>query len=555
MVRVALVLVIALCLAPLVSQAQTPQVVPGAEVVLTRAYALGNTGNIAGAISMLKGATERYPTYTRLYLGLADWQEQRALAALPVTPSTPVDERKAELRLHLNQYADAGQELLDTYGLAMMNAAEVKDIRQRIDDLTAQEFPVQLGKFGPLALPGHPTPFTFTMSDPQLPTEAQGTYQALITTTPLPVPNAYTTDPKYGSDPKYNDDPKYGHWTFQHMLLAYNYDREQRVWRLRFRVMWQEVHDQQAERLQLAQSTARLLLRLATIVHAYTGLEPGLTGEHVVNVWLAERGDVGGEAYNANIYLQQVGIRRSDTEWVRELAHEYGHQVLLPAVGGYEKPEWGANGRLGERLFMRWALLNPDTSANTLPWLQGLNATDVRERVIRPIRQFAALGPNHPQMRGTDATAMENFVGMALYLELTHGSRFLVDVLREMDTPLYAVPLTLASAKLAGFLEAVVSRETFLESTEHPVLTLRLRELPTEIPLWVWLRAGTWQGEFEVTGDTPLRLSVAVDGKDCFMDEGRRFLATGLTEGWHRISYLTAEGHPTTPTTLRLVKQ
>jgi len=557
--RCILLVILGLLLATVVLHAQQPEILGSAEEVIARAEARGANRDYDAAIQLLQEALDRFPTYPRMYLSLARWQEIRNLAAMSVS-TNDFSERKTLFKQELRKHPDEVRDLFETYGRATMYVPDAGEIQRQITDLTEQDLPVMLGEYGPLALPGEPMPLQYSITDPQLPVEKRGVYQGLITTHPLRIIAAepgdpysglrarYATDPKYGKEPKYARDPKYGGWVFTNALYAYEFDAHKHCWNLRFRVMWQDVPPtQQENRARLARYSAQLLLRLSSLLHAYTGLSPLFAPDGVVNVWLAEKGDAGGEAYNENIYLQEVGVPRAPGEWVRELAHEYGHQTF-PVVGGYVKPEWGANGYLGERLYQRWLLLNLDLAGETHPWMRSLNAGDIKDnRIARNIRQFAALGPEAPAMTATDANAMDAFIGMALYLEETQGAANLADMLKSMTTPAFIGP--------NGFRQSAEAIEAYLQSIAQPVVTLRLADLPASTPLWVYLTDGAWQGELETRDNTTLAMKVQVDGKETKLDLTAHFTTDKLRKGWHHIDLVPNGDEKTQILSLKLVRR
>ena len=529
----------------------------GADTIIAQADLLGAKKDYDGAIQLLQAASERYPTYARVYIALANWQEESAIQN-SLLSATDAEGRRAEFRRQLNKYPEDARKIFETYGRATMNLPDASEIRQIVSELTAQEFPTQLGEFGPLALPGDPVPMVYTVSDPRLPVEKRGTYQGLITSRPLPIlagdandagsglRAAYATDPEYGGNPEYDKDPKFGRWTFNKILYAYDYDTQQQCWNLRFRVMWQDVRGQEANRARFARNSAQLLLRLYGLLRAYTDLTPLFAADGAINVWLAEKGDPGGEAFNENIYLQVIGASRSPTEWLRELAHEFGHETL-PVVGGYVKPEWASNGILGERLFQRWLLLNCDPATEKHPWIHALKPDHVKDTFIdRYIRQFAELGPDAPQLTGTDNTAMDDFIGMALYLNETQGSANLATALKNMINPMYSGQ--------HGFLQAVESLITYQQSSAQPSITLRVSDLPAHIPLWVYLVAGNWQGELATSDNTVPTATVEVDGRDAHLDLAGHFTTGNLGRGWHCIRLHPGDKAPDNISSLKLVK-
>jgi len=538
-------------------QAQMSEDFASAEEVITHAEALGAHNDYDGAIKLLTTAVARFPTYARMYLALANWQEMRGLQEI-VAHDNDANERKTLLYQHLNDYPETAQALFETLGRATMFLKDTQPIQQHINELTRQEFPTLLGEYGPLALPGNPVPSVFTINDPQLPVGKRGTYQGLITSTPLSVIPAdtddlqpgvrakYATDPEFGNNTDYAHDAKFGNWRFHNILYAYDYDAAHHCWHLRFRVIWQNVRGQQDTRARFARQCAQLLLHLYGLLRAYTDLTPRFATDGAINVWLAEKGEAGGEAFNENIYLQEIGVNRAPTEWVRELAHEFGHETL-PVVGGYVKPEWASNGILGERLYLRWLLLNVDPG-ETQPWIKALNSTLMKEsRINRYIRQFAALGPDAPQMLETDSAAMDAFTGMALYLDETFGSAPLTSVLKMMTTPAYSGQ--------NGFCQSVEAQACIQQSIAQPTVILRLPELPAHIPYWAYLTAGIWQGTVETRNGATLAVKIEVDGKETLLDLNGHFMTVNLCKGWHQFHLAPDDKVPDDLVSLKLVRQ
>ncbi len=537
---------------------QTPAEYAGAEEIIAHANALGIKKDFDGAINLLTSAVERFPAYAHLYLSLANWQEIRGLEASTADASS-LQERETSFHRQLSEYPDTARDIFETYARATMFVPDTGEIRQHIAELTAQDFPLQLGELGPLALPGDPIPVTYTVRDPRLPVEKRGMYQGIITSRPLPIIPAspgdpdsglranFSTDPEYGKNPDYTRDPVYGNWRFDNILYAYDFDKQNDCWNLRFRIMWQDVPGQEENRARFARHCAQLLLRLSGLLHIYTGLSPMFSPDGAINVWLSEKGDPGGEAIDENIYLMGIGVHRSPGEWEREVAHEFGHETL-PVVGGYVKPEWASNGILGERLFTRWLLLNADLATETHPWIRALNPDQIKEtRIDRFIRQFAGLGPESPAMTAKDGTAMDAFIGMALYVEETQGSDCLASALKTMTTPAFSGP--------NGFLQAVEYVARSQQSAVQPVVTLQLTDMPAHMPLWVYLIDGNWQGQIETRDNATLAVKANVDGKELPLDLTGHFTTGNLNKGWHCICLVPDDKAPDDLVSLTLAKQ
>ncbi|MEI7834373.1 MAG: hypothetical protein WCJ56_14395 [bacterium] len=513
-----------------------------ADEQIRRADALAGDGNYTGAIDLLRGLSLREPGNARVYLELANWQKNRLLQNIDV-PTKNMQEREVMLRERIYdiRYHDGVRDLLDTYARGVMNLPEANALRQRAQLLISQELPVTMSEFSPLVLPGNPAVFTYNINDPHLVPAQMGMRRSLITTTPLPTSNRLLKDPKYGGSGK----PEYARWTFPNIIYAYEFDGTDRTWKLRFRILWQDVPERTDIRANQARQVAQFMLRLSGLVKAESGLGPRFSEDGVVNIWLAEDGTMGAEEYGENVYVFQVAAARTELEWVRELMHEYGHQTL-PTVGGYTVPEWAASGRLGERLFLRWLFANPDTDLDNRGWTLGLDPVRLQERRINVLeRKFAAVGPEDKMLLGTDADAMDAFVGMALYLDITRGGEWLAKALGEVKSPAYTGKL--------GFLNTVVALEKASQQQGQPTVTLRLRDLPENLPLWVYLEAGNWGATIDRADRLNLTITATIDGKECPVTPAGAFRTGDITAGWHVIT-LKADGGIPSYRTLRLLR-
>jgi hypothetical protein len=265
---------------------------------------------------------------------------------------------------------------------------------------------------------------------------------------------------------------------------------------------------------------------------AYGNYAPRFTRDGVMNVWLAEKGQAGGETFGEHIYLYDVSTHRSETEWVREVAHEYGHSTL-PIVGGYAQPEYAANGRLGERLYLRWLLKNPVPKDETHSWVRALKPAELKEgRLDAPIKLFANLGPESPKLRDTDTSAMDAFVGLALYLDAANGSDFLAEVLGNINRPIYG------DGTDTGFRDVLERNYVYLQDpkiTAQPVIRLRTADLPPQINYWVYLYDGKWNVELEMGDDGPQPVRVELDGKLCGANAAGAYTTPMIAKGWHRL--------------------
>ena len=214
---------------------------------------------------------------------------------------------------------------------------------------------------------------------------------------------------------------------------------------------------------ELAQRLMAILLRCYWYAKMYFDLEPAYPE---VKVWLCESGLAGGEWKDDNLYLYDKPQERAPIEWIREMAHEYGH-LVLPAIGGFERPEQWASGELGERLFIKWLVQEAETKVGQqLPSQEAQNALNARwggeyvdgesylnNRYRRVVKFWYDRGPDSELLVGRDEAAMEYHLGFALYIEAAHGLSVLKEVFeaRQGDTApdfLHAYKRTVAGLAL-----------------------------------------------------------------------------------------------------------
>ncbi|HEV2473147.1 MAG TPA: hypothetical protein VGS41_10810, partial [Chthonomonadales bacterium] len=199
---------------------------------------------------------------------------------------------------------------------------------------------------------------------------------------------------------------------------------------LRFRV-----HGPDAAALQLVQQTAQLLFYLHGETLRRFGIEHPESSPSL-SVWLSERAppgatsDVGGEQFRDQIYLYRIMEQRQPLEWMREIAHEYGH-FAIPGVSGYSSPEEWANGVLGQRLYLKWlradlraGLIRPDQIPFATPTL----LDEYAARQITPlIDRICRNGVDTHALLQKSAAGMDYLTGLAMYVDSVYGSKALFD--------------------------------------------------------------------------------------------------------------------------------
>jgi hypothetical protein len=189
---------------------------------------------------------------------------------------------------------------------------------------------------------------------------------------------------------------------------------------LRFRIYSQERKIQS----DLAPNVAQTLLRLWQYNFNELGFDHRLDfNKQTVDVYLCWSGNPGGEQlfdYDRQtppgqlskvntVYIYDLPSFTKPIEKLREVAHEYGH-ASLPAVGGYNKPEYWANGYLGEKLFLTNLAKRRDLV------LMNCSLEEVRAWVSRecePLMLRSAL--SSPELK--IASPMNQYIGQMLWLQ------------------------------------------------------------------------------------------------------------------------------------------
>ncbi len=523
-------------------------VIPDADALIKNASDTGNARGADAAISLLTKIAEQYPRYPKVYNVLMTWQEIKCLSLVrnediwrEIMPDTPrpamptLEQKREYLQNHIQDetFQPSVSSLFETAGNAIAIADGDVDLTI-VNSLTKQDFPIKLGAAGVMALPGKPKPVTYKLTDPVLPLSAQGEKQGLICGEALPVRSSFERDPKYGITPVDNDAIKPVIWGFSRMIYAYEYDSASSQWTLKFRIMWQDSPGKTDNRYQLASNTASLLLRISALARNYGNFTPRFSNDNIINIWLAEGGEAGGESFNNNIYLYKINAQRSSAEWMREIAHEYGHQVI-PVIGGYEEPEWGANGRLGEKLFMRWLYINVGKSLDPHPWVSDTIPDDFMKYKINPlVVAYTTLGPKGIVGK-RDESGMDAFVGFAIFIDITQGGRELSYILNKVTSPSYDGN--------NGFLKFIEQQATYYyEISSKPVISLRMAELPANTPAWVFLSEGIWQGKAVPEKNTMLHFKGEMDDQPMVVDGSGNFMLNIKGAGWHCVKLTSDNG-------------
>ncbi|MGI4789116.1 MAG: hypothetical protein ACRYFS_09725 [Janthinobacterium lividum] len=172
----------------------------------------------------------------------------------------------------------------------------------------------------------------------------------------------------------------------------------------------------------LAARIARLLALAHQTLVQKTGHEAA-NGTVPFDVWLCAGGKSGGEQWRSNIYLYNLETPRSSIEWIREIVHEYSH-LALPAIGGYDAPEYWANGYLGERLLVRWFQRLPNGPAEVEALWGDFSGAPNFDRLLiaPPLALYKKTGPSPEWLARRDELGMRYLIGQALTYDDKYGA-------------------------------------------------------------------------------------------------------------------------------------
>jgi hypothetical protein len=235
---------------------------------------------------------------------------------------------------------------------------------------------------------------------------------------------------------------------FPFVDYAYLWQPVRRRWEVRVAVHWLEP-DQAA----LAQHALRATAVNYAVTNELLRFDPTKPWGDPIDLWITKKGEPGARAQGKSIYLYSSQTERAPEEWLRELAHEYGH-LALPGIGGFKDTNdpW-ADGHLMEMLLPKW--LGEKGAPEWMPWSAGSwiaqaesERTQVRahwtqEQAARLIKAPPRVGPPGTvleppvpipaELLGTGEEARAAYLSLALWVEELQGTEALARALR--NTP------------------------------------------------------------------------------------------------------------------------
>ena len=221
------------------------------------------------------------------------------------------------------------------------------------------------------------------------------------------------------------------HWPFPHAQYAYAWHAPSSRWILKLRA-----HAGPDVAADLATNALQALASFHQTALVYASWDPTASGQPI-DLWITAQGAPGARSIGNNIYLYAASTPRTPAEWLREIAHEYGH-IALPGIGGFTNTDdpW-ADGDLAELLLVKWlsaSSAQPKVSVSFRAQ-RGITSFSLAsaERLAairrRALIAAAAGKPNLARLKANDTAARDYFLGLALRVETTAGPHLLAESL------------------------------------------------------------------------------------------------------------------------------
>lgn len=214
-------------------------------------------------------------------------------------------------------------------------------------------------------------------------------------------------------------------WKFNRVLYGYveEGDGYKLVYRLYFPSRYLSIEGK--DYLPLAKKILYHALQFYIIGRKFLGNVSLWSRDGVVDIWLAEKGDAGGEQIGKDLYIYQIGKARDEIELIREVAHEWGHHII-PPIGPYKEPEKWANGYVGERLLLELLRENSPSPQEREEIEKFLNT-----RNQKPLEIFRKAGYPSPLLSEEGAEGFWYMVGYVLEMREKKGIEFIRRILQQ----------------------------------------------------------------------------------------------------------------------------
>jgi hypothetical protein len=263
------------------------------------------------------------------------------------------------------------------------------------------------------------------------------------------------------------------------------------------------------------------------------------------------------------IMFFKMTAARDESEWLREIMHEYGH-VALPSFDNFRPPlEPYSNGLLGETLGMLWAAGDPaswgvpaeaSTPATSNAGLPAAVRAHVHDQARAALAFWLDKGPVSTLRRDPDAPGLQYLQGLAVYIERVYGAPVLAQALSPLAgkgvnaaNPLDRLNALNTESLLAGFPNAL--RDAFGSSISGTEIRVVVGGDRGVLPVWL---GGALEVPKQTTDDlisrAPLKLAAGARATGwLYVPPSASTLRVEWQGANRSADTLTLEGAKTTP--------
>lgn len=392
------------------------------------------------------------------------------------------------------------------------------------------------------------------------PSPAQTLRRAFHTTGVLFAPRDEQRDPVHRSSPETG----FPDWLrFNRLCYGYVLEDERRAWRQRFRIHYVSEFLAGQDYSGLAEDMCGLFLRLYWLGKDAINVETRFANDGVIDVWLMKGGQPGAEqrpAYTEDLFFYGIDTPRPGIEWIREVAHEYGHQVIPPVDGYSNVVEPWATGIIGERLFLPWlATLGFGLKSAQGPFAATSADYDryYRTNVLADVNFFLDRGPS--ETLGADRTkpGWRYLHGFLSYVNGQYGSGVLTATFkagRKLAPGEYMTGIDLVRA----FQQVQRAPRAFTMAPRLPIPSLSTSasmdgqgcmggravtvHQGDRLAWWVYLPAGVWEVNVVPSAPTTATLGIGL-GREGEYDRSLVLTPNGNQAQWVSLGTLAAGWH------------
>jgi len=235
---------------------------------------------------------------------------------------------------------------------------------------------------------------------------------------------------------------------------------------------------------------------------------------------------------------------RTDTEWMRELIHEYGH-VAWPDFKTFAPPiEPNANGILSETMAPIWLAQNAETDEENKKIVYPL----IEQTALPVLQNWLKNGPDSQIAIGDNEQARQYLQGLCVYVDRVYGTKVLSDIIGKFNNQnktakdiLDVLPETIANNEIKSIYlpAAAMNVPIDLSSLIHKSPVNYTTK--TDVDFQIYIPSGTTKMSIPWTGDGTIS-SKSTFGTASSHQQKLTININNKITGWQKLS-LQVEGN------------